>query len=53
MLAMARLELGVSSDVDELDLEAELDPHLLDDLEGALAELAVGCVVDGDAGGYG
>ena len=47
-LPVARLELGSPADVDELELEAELGTHLLDDLERTLAEAAVGGVVDGD-----
>lgn len=47
-LPVARLELGVASDVDELELEAELGLCVAHDLERALAEPAVGRVVEDD-----
>jgi hypothetical protein len=48
-LAVARLELGPSANVDELELEAELVAQLRNDLERRRAEAAVGSVIDGDA----
>jgi hypothetical protein len=51
--AVARLELGVPCDVDEVELEAELGAGLGDDLDGAGAEAAVGGMIDGDAARYG
>ena len=53
VLAVARLELGVAGDVDELQLEAELGPRVVDDLERALAEPAVRRVVERDPRRYG
>jgi len=50
-LPVARLELGSPGDVDELELEAELRMHLLDDLDRTFAEAAVGGVIDGDVSG--
>ena len=52
-LAVARLELGVAADVDQRELEVNLSPKRLDDLERASAEAAVGSVKDGDAVRYG
>jgi hypothetical protein len=49
---VARLEAGVTGDVDELEVETELLPERGHDLDGALAEGAVLRVVDAD-GGYG
>ena len=49
MLPEARLERWVAPDVDELELELELGPRILHDLERALAKLAVGRVVDADS----
>ena len=48
-LPVARLEVGPAADVDELELEDELPPDLLDDLQRPRAETAVSRVVDGDA----
>jgi hypothetical protein len=53
MLAVAALELGVSGDVDELEIERELGLHLAHDLERALAEPAVRRVVERDLPRYG
>ena len=52
---MARLELRVTADVDDVEVEAELLPDAADDLERPLAETAALRVVDGDAAraGYG
>ena len=46
--AVAALELRVTGDVDDGEVEAELVPRPADDLERALAEPAVRSVVDGD-----
>jgi hypothetical protein len=51
--SVARLELGVSGDVDHVELEAELGARLRHDLERAGAEAAVRSVVDGDPSRYG
>jgi len=48
VLPIARLELGIATDVDELELEVELGPRVPHDLERALAESAVGRVVEDD-----
>ena len=48
-----RLELGVSGDVDDVGLEAELGARRSHDLESARTEAAVRSVVDGDASCYG
>jgi hypothetical protein len=48
MLAVAALEIGVSGDVEELEIERELGLHLAHDLERALAEPAVRRVVERD-----
>jgi hypothetical protein len=53
MLAVTALEPGFSADVDQLELEGDGRPHLVHDLERALAEPAVGGVVDGDLRRYG
>ena len=50
---VARLELGVATDVDEVELESEFRPSLRDDLDSARAETAIRSVVDGDAALYG
>ncbi len=47
--SIARLQLGVSGDVDEVELEAELGAHVGHDLERAGAEAAVGGVIDPDS----
>ena len=47
-LAVARLQLGIEADVDELEIEAKLGPQGRHDLEGALAERAVFSVEDPD-----
>jgi hypothetical protein len=46
--SIARFELRIAFDVDELELEAELATRGLDDLEAALAQSAVGRVVEAD-----
>jgi hypothetical protein len=51
--AVPALELPISGDVYERELEAELGLGLTYDLERALAERAVGRVVDDDPGRYG
>ena len=48
-LPVARLELGPTADVDELELEPELPVDLGGDLERPRAEAAVSRVVDGDS----
>jgi len=48
VLPKARLQRGVAADVDELELETELGVCVPDDLERALAEPAVGRVIDDD-----
>jgi len=48
--AIAALELVVAGDVHELELEPELGLQVADDLERALAEPAVGRVVERDYG---
>ena len=53
MIAVATLELGVSADVHQLELELDGRAYLVDDLERTLAEPAVGGVVDGDLRRYG
>ena len=53
MIAVAALELRISADVDQLELERDGRPHLIHGLERALAEPAVGGVVDGDLRRYG
>jgi hypothetical protein len=47
-LAVARLELGVAGDVDHLELEVLVAAHLGQLSSRALAEVAVGGVVEGD-----
>jgi hypothetical protein len=47
--AIAALEVRVTGDVDDGELEAELVPGGADDRERALAEPAVRSVVDGDS----
>ena len=47
-LAIAALEVGVVGDVDILELERELGSDLGDHPTGALAQVAVGCVEEGD-----
>jgi hypothetical protein len=44
-----RLELGVASDVDLLELERKPRAHLFDDPTGPLAQVAAGGVVQRDA----
>jgi hypothetical protein len=51
--AVPALELPVPCDVHERELEAELGLGLTHDVERALAERAVGRVVDDDPGRYG
>ena len=53
MIAVAALELGLSADVHQLELELDGRAHLFDDLEHTLAEPAVGGVVDRDLRRYG
>ncbi len=48
-LAVPRFELGFPTDVDELELEAELRLHALHDLERPRAQIAIQGVVNGDA----
>ena len=48
-LPVARLELRVAADVDELELEPELGLRLAHDLERALAEVALRRAVERDA----
>jgi hypothetical protein len=52
-LAVSRLELVVALDADQRELEVNLPPKRLDNLERASAEAAVGSVKDGDAVRYG
>jgi hypothetical protein len=47
-LAIAALEVGVVGDVDVLELERELGSHLGEHPPGALAQVAVGRVEEGD-----
>ena len=47
-LAVARLEFGVAGDVDLLELEVLVAAHLGQLSSRALAEMAVGGVVEGD-----
>ena len=49
MLSVPRLELWLSTDVDELELEPEVVLDAADNLERAYAEVTVGRVIDGDA----
>jgi hypothetical protein len=53
VLAVAALEVAVSADVHELQLELDAGPNLVDDLERALAEAAVRRVVERDPRRYG
>jgi hypothetical protein len=48
-LAIAALELRVPGDVDLLQLEGSLCPHLREDAAGALAEVAAGSVEERDS----
>ena len=53
-LPMLRFELRIPSDVDFLELEGDVAPHLLDDRASTLAEMAALRVVQPDpGGGYG
>ena len=49
VLAIRRLERGIATDVDELEVEGVTVAHLGDDLDRAFAEVTAGRVVDGDA----
>jgi len=49
VLAVAGLELCITVDVDDIELEADLSSHALDDLERALAEVAAARRVEGEA----
>ena len=53
VLAVTALELRISADVDELELEGDRCVELVHHLERALAEPAVDGVVDGDLRRYG
>jgi hypothetical protein len=48
-LAIAALEVGVIGDVDVLELERELGSDLGEHPPGALAQVAAGCVEEGDS----
>ncbi len=52
-LPVPRLEIGVSVDLDVLQLEGNVFPHALHDVERALAEVAAGRPVEDDARRYG
>jgi hypothetical protein len=52
-LPVPQLELGPAADVDDVELEAELSPQPLDDLERPFAEAAVGGAVNRDSARYG
>jgi hypothetical protein len=47
-LPVPQLELAVATDVDDLEIEVELGLDAAHDLEGALAQLAVGGAVELD-----
>ena len=47
---MGGLELGVAVDLDHLERERHLRPHLPDDVERRLAQVAAATDVDDDAG---
>jgi hypothetical protein len=49
VLSVPRLELWLTTDVDELELEPEVVLDAADNLERAYAEVTVGRVIDGDA----
>jgi hypothetical protein len=49
-LAVAALQLGVAGDVDLLELERDLRPDRLEDAARGRAQVAVGSVVEDDAG---
>ena len=49
VLSIARLELWLATDVDELELEHELILDGAHDLERPHAEVTVGCVIEADA----
>ena len=50
---MERLKLGVAGDVDLLELERQLGPHLVERRPRAVAEMAPAGAVEDDARGYG
>jgi hypothetical protein len=47
---VAALQLGVAGDVDLLELERDLRPDRLEDAARGRAQVAVGSVVEDDAG---
>jgi predicted Zn-dependent peptidase len=50
---MERLQLGVAGDVDLVELERQLRPHLVERRPRTIAEVAPVSAVEDDARGYG